>query len=355
MWQQQQQQQNKAEPPLMTFAVAQEFIDALPVYAFEKTADNKGVWRERLVDVALRADVEQDLLEEEAEKKKQKQQQSETTTTTADASSSSASTSKIDPKKKKPRLRIVLAPEATPPLRTLLGTDEEGRLLLPPGTEDTAPVGSIVEVCPEGILAAQDLASIVAAHGGAALLIDYGSAEGSRDSLRGYSRHREEHFLSRPGLIDITADVDFAALRHAVNHRPQQQQPKQQQQQSVNNGGGAVDNNKNNNAAQQPATASAGWTARAHGPVTQGEFLMSMGIQERIVSMIEKPHVSDDEAERLVLAMERLVSHDSQHMGERYKVLAITARRPKNSSTTSSKDDDDDDSPPPGFEHVNYQ
>jgi SAM-dependent MidA family methyltransferase len=46
---------------LPTFVVAQEFLDALPVYAFEKT--NEGYWRERLVDVALRDDLDDESMD----------------------------------------------------------------------------------------------------------------------------------------------------------------------------------------------------------------------------------------------------------------------------------------------------
>ena len=63
-------------------------------------------------------------------------------------------------------------------------------------------------------------------------------------------------------------------------------------------------------------------------------FLAQMGIVQRVEKKIEDPSTSDDEAFELYSAMERLMLADQ--MGERYKVLAIAAKK-------------DGVFPPPGF------
>ena len=289
--------QAEKQESLPTFCICQEFLDALPVYSFEKTS--QGHWRERLVDVALHPDM---------------MVMGDTTTPpppAGDQQTTIQNGPRQQPQDKLPRLRIVLAPEATPALRTLLQTNNEGHVTQPELEE--APVGSIVESSPESILVVQDLAAMVSKSGGAALVIDYGQ-EGSADSLRGFSKHQQVHFLSRPGQVDVTADVDFAALRHVVNnnHSPPTQSDKNESAQSTTS------------------------VARAFGPTTQGEFLAAMGIQERVIQLIERDDVTDQQAEDLYNAMVRLASHEE--MGERYKVLCIT-------QTKSS----DEEIPPPGF------
>lgn len=330
LWQNKQQTATN-QKLLPTFVIGQEFLDALPIYAFEKTKD--GVWRERMVDVALREDLEKELQEEQAEasgKESMPSSSSDPTTnesthngTGSTENNTSTTVSSFEtttaPQKTKPmkklRLRIVLAPEATPALKMLLKTDAEGKL-----PNDTAPTGAVVEVCPEGILLVQDVATMLEAQGGAALFIDYGSGEGSRDSLRGFSRHKQVHFLSRPGEVDITADVDFLALKHAINSRKDR-----------------VQKEKQFIASQQQQR----YISKAYGPTTQGEFLMAVGIRERVINLMESESVTDQQAEDLYQALVRLASPNE--MGERYKVMAIA---------TKSMDDVSEEVPP-GFSEIN--
>ena len=251
-----------------TFAICQEFVDALPVYAFEKTDEG---WRERLVDIALRDDID---LADYSDK---------AAAVAANAAKDPSSEQFKD--KKKPRLRLVTAPEVTPAAKTLLKVDPDTGLM--PNEDPPAPIGTVLEVNPEGILLAQELARIVDAQGGGALIIDYGQ-EGSRDSIRAFARHEQVHFLSRPGEVDVTADVDFAALRHGVNSLQLKH-------------------------------------VHAFGPMGQGEFLMSMGAQERAIHLIESANTSDEDAENIYQALVRLC--DPQEMGERFKVLAICSEK----------------------------
>jgi NADH dehydrogenase [ubiquinone] 1 alpha subcomplex assembly factor 7 len=317
-WQEKNQAANGWIP---IFGVCQEFLDALPVYSFEKT--NEGYWRERLVDVAMREDA---MIEDEND--------------------GIGGRTSIEPTRKngwpadlnKPRLRIVLAPEATPALRTLLQTDERGFAISSASLSDAAP-GSIVEVSPEGILVVLDLARMIQSQGGAALIIDYGQ-EGSADSIRGYSRHTQVHFLSRPGLADVTADVDFAALRHAMNHpKIMETTPRTIKHHISNNNKMDKDDSSSSSSTAEPTTSiptsASAAIARAFGPVTQGEFLIAMGMQERVIQLMEREDVTDQQAEDLYNAMVRLASPDE--MGGRYKVLCIVPQQTNM------------DTPPPGF------
>jgi len=153
------------------------------------------------------------------------------------------------------------------------------------------------------------------------------------------------HFLSRPGQVDITADVDFRALQHAVNVAQQQKHSKLPV--SPPAAAAAVENEKSNDSSSSSSTdgdsgTSRLQTAHAHGPVTQGAFLMAMGLQERIVNLMERDEVTDEQAEDFYQAMVRLVS--PEQMGELYKVLAIT--------TTARDDGAAAADPPPGFENA---
>ena len=242
-------------PALPTLVLCQEFIDALPVHVFEKTNDG---WRERMIDINSR---------DEDEKNGDEKDKVQST----------------DTKEKLPRLRYVLSPNVTPALRTLLKVNDEGVM-----ENDEAEVGAICEVCPEGILLSQDIALLLSKNGGSALIVDYGQ-DGSTDSIRAFSRHRQVDVLRRPGEVDVTADVDFAALRHAVNAKAEKD------------------------------------SLHAFGPVTQGKFLMAMGAAERVSNLIEDENTSDEQAEDLYSALERLVL--PEQMGERYKVMAIAKKK----------------------------
>ena len=60
---------------------------------------------------------------------------------------------------KKPRLRFVLSPGTTEAVRKLMNTDKQGNVLGENASKDDSSVGDILEVCPEGMSLAQDMAS----------------------------------------------------------------------------------------------------------------------------------------------------------------------------------------------------
>ena len=171
--------------------IAQEFIDALPVHSFQKT-DEDGVWRERLVDVDA---VDLDKF-------------TSSKSTPIDASKveiTKSNTQPPDKTDKKPRLRFVLSPKVTPALRSLVKTDECGRVQGNRRISDDAVDGDILEICPEGLSFVQDVSSRIHLCGGACLVVDYGSGKGTGDSVRAFKRHKQVPVLSLPGEVDITA------------------------------------------------------------------------------------------------------------------------------------------------------
>ncbi|KAI9890150.1 MAG: hypothetical protein M1814_004431 [Vezdaea aestivalis] len=119
---------------------------------------------------------------------------------------------------------------------------------------------------------------------GAALIIDYGSAETVPvNSLRGIRAHRHTSPFERAGETDLSADVDFGAL------------------------------------VETALKASKG--VEAHGPVEQGAWLENMGIRELAKILKGKGAKGVDEA------LDRLVGRERAGMGKVYKVLSVVPER----------------------------
>ncbi len=74
------------------------------------------------------------------------------------------------------------------------------------------PPGTLVEVCPALPALAAPIAARIAAHGGAAIVIDYGGWRSRGDTLQALRAHAPEDPLAHPGGADLTAHVDFEAL-----------------------------------------------------------------------------------------------------------------------------------------------
>lgn len=81
--------------------------------------------------------------------------------------------------------------------------------------KDTIP-GDIVEVCPAAPAIVEHIAQRIAAHGGTALIIDYGGWRSKGDTLQALRHHAFTPPLATPGQADLTAHVDFAALADAA-------------------------------------------------------------------------------------------------------------------------------------------
>ena len=140
------------------------------------------------------------------------------------------------------------------------------------------PSGTILERRQDQPIAL--LSRRIAADGGAALIIDYGHAEsGFGDTLQAVRAHKFADPLEMPGEADLTAQVDFAAL--AVT------------------------------ATRQGAAT--------QGPVPQGAFLRTVGIERRAERL--KSRATPKQAADIDSALMRLTAPDQ--MGELFKVMAI--------------------------------
>lgn len=200
------------------FLVANEFFDALPVRQYVKS--QRG-WCERMVTVTPQGD-----------------------------------------------LAFALAPVPVPP--ATIPQDRQG-----------APEGGVYEAAPAATALMEDIARIVAARGGAALVIDYGygAQAGFAETLQAVGGHAFADVLAEPGHADLSAHVDFAALAEAAQR------------------GGA----------------------HVAGPVTQGRFLASIGITERAEQLMK---ANPQSAADVLAATERLIG--TGQMGTLFKALAVT-------------------------------
>jgi SAM-dependent MidA family methyltransferase len=168
----------------------------------------------------------------------------------------------------------------------VVGLDPRERLIfgIGPAVLDEGPVaqqGTIFEIRPAAEALIAEIAERIVAHGGAALVIDYGHAETAPgETLQALRRHAFADPLAEPGQADLTAHVDFAALVRG---------------------------------AEQAGAA-------CHGPMPQGEFLTALGL----VARAGRLGAGADEATREALkeAVERLAGADE--MGELFKVLVLT-------------------------------
>lgn len=173
----------------------------------------------------------------------------------------------------------------------LVGLDANGALSFGLASEAEALItaeaqdGSILELSPVSQLLMTQIARRMAQGQSAALVIDYGHVEtGFGETLQALSQHRRVDPLAEPGEADLTAHVDFAALARAASA-----------------------------AGAQP-----------FGPVTQGEFLMRLGLAQRAQALKRK--ATDAQALDIDLAVARLATERvgaAPGMGRLFKALAI--------------------------------
>ena len=164
------------------------------------------------------------------------------------------------------RLTFMVSPDPMPGFERVL-----------PEPLHDAPVGAIYEWRDDRIVL--ELAQRLVHSGGIALIIDYGHAESAPgETLQAVRGHRFADPLAEPGVADLTAHVDFAALARAAKRVG----------------------------------------ARTHGPVTQGAFLRRLGIEQRAQRL--KADATPQQAADIDAAIARLTDRDA--MGDLFKVLA---------------------------------
>jgi len=225
--------------------VAHEFFDALPVHQLHRTPHG---WREAIVGP--------------------------------------------EPNPASPRhLRLYLSRDVTP-----ASLREEGRSPMgAPGAR------SRVERCLAGEAIAVELARRVGRDGGAALVVDYGRDGPYDDSLVAIRRHGGAHPLSRPGRQDLTAWVDFNALRTAAE-------------------GAALSSSSASLLSPSPPAPA---PVAVHGPVEQGLLLRRLGIDARLASLLRS--ATPKQAEALRIGHARLTGGGGGGMGRSYLALAIAS------------------------------
>ncbi|MEM6748429.1 MAG: SAM-dependent methyltransferase [Pseudomonadota bacterium] len=211
-------------PPAPLLVVANEFFDCLPIRQFMRMAEPADKpWRERLVGLGKGGD---------------------------------------------PRLSFVLSPDSYPDM---------------PGMPRGAMPEDIFETCAVGGEVVSEIASRLREHKGRALIIDYGHGRsGYGDTLQAIRQHKPWPVLESPGLADVTAHVDFAAL----GRRGRQEE------------------------------------MRVDGPVRQADFLERLGLRERLARL--EPAI-EDETKRADFRKGALRLVDREGMGELFKVMSISS------------------------------
>ncbi|SLN49627.1 hypothetical protein ROG8370_02206 [Roseovarius gaetbuli] len=82
--------------------------------------------------------------------------------------------------------------------------------------DDTKP-GDLVETCAPAEAGIKAIGARIHAHGGAALVIDYGDWRSLGDTFQALEGHAAADPLANPGNADLTAHVDFEALAKAAS------------------------------------------------------------------------------------------------------------------------------------------
>ena len=148
-----------------------------------------------------------------------------------------------------------------------------------PEARREAEVGTIIETCPAAAATMFEVAGRLVNQGGAALFIDYGYADSrTGSSVQAVHGHEKVDWLSRPGLADISAHVDFEQMKQIALSRG----------------------------------------CRWLGTMEQGDFLHALGIDGRADALAE---FAPQHREALMAAKERLT--DPEQMGSLFKVMGL--------------------------------
>ncbi|OWM73974.1 hypothetical protein CDL15_Pgr022245 [Punica granatum] len=156
-----------------------------------------------------------------------------------------------------------------------------------------------VEVCPKGMDLTQKISKIISAYGGGALIIDYGLNGVVSESLQAIRKHKFVDILDDPGSADLSAYVDFPAIKYSAEEVSED--------------------------------------VSVYGPMTQSQFLSALGINFRVEALLQ--NCTDEQAESLRTGYWRLVGDgeapfwegpDDQvpiGMGTRYLAMAIVNKK----------------------------
>lgn len=277
--------------------MAHEFFDALPIHAFQSIAPSNEPRQNKIQTPTGVHDLAPETVKSRQAKEPQ-WRELVVSPTPSDARNSSLHTPKSQQSSNPPpEFQLTLSKASTPHSLYLPEISARYRAL-------RATPDSLIEISPESHAYAQEFARRIGGTtaepkpkpSGAAIILDYGPADTiPTNSLRGIRGHQRVSPLSSPGLVDLSADVDFVALAEAA------------------------------------IGASPG--VEVHGPVEQGMFLLSMGIKERAEALIKGLKNDEDKRNRVESSWKRLVDRHRNGMGRVYKAMAIVpesggARRP---------------------------
>lgn len=171
---------------------------------------------------------------------------------------------------------------------TQVGLDKENLTL---GLSQSAPItaldhrledtkkGDIVEIRAAAEPILSEVSHRIAAHGGCAVIVDYGDWHSRGDTFQAVEKHQIVDPVARPGAADLTAHVDFEALANV--------------------------------AKIAGATASE--------MIDQGQLLARLGIEARAAALAQ--NLTGAALETHVAAFERLTCADK--MGSLFKAIAI--------------------------------
>ncbi|KAB2085176.1 hypothetical protein ES319_A05G383500v1 [Gossypium barbadense] len=188
--------------------------------------------------------------------------------------------------------RFVLSPQPTPATLYLM---KRCKWAVPKEVEKL----NQIEVCPKAMDLTSTLAKRIGVDRGGALIIDYGLNGVVSDSLQAIRKHKFVNILDNPGSADLSAYVDFASIKHSAEE--------------------ASDD------------------VSVHGPITQSQFLGSLGINFRVEALLQ--NCTDEQAEALRTGYWRLVGDGEAPfwegpeeqvpigMGIRYMAMAIVNKK----------------------------
>lgn len=156
---------------------------------------------------------------------------------------------------------------------------EENLLCVPRNLENK--VGAILEVCVPAQTLIKSISYSILKTKSVAIFIDYGylKSDGS-STFQAVSQHKYAAPLEKPGQIDLTAHVDFGAIRRIAEYVG----------------------------------------VRVSGPITQREFLLSLGVEQRADRLIVNSTLKQQE--EIVSGFRRLIENDQ--MGELFKVIVLS-------------------------------
>ncbi|XP_074576377.1 uncharacterized protein LOC141832909 isoform X2 [Curcuma longa] len=156
-----------------------------------------------------------------------------------------------------------------------------------------------IEVCPKAMELTHQIAERISSDGGGALIIDYGKDGLISDTLQAIRKHKFVDILDDPGSADLSAYVDFASIRHCAEEASDR--------------------------------------VSVHGPITQSQFLGSLGINFRVEALLQ--NCTEEQAESLRTGYWRLVGDGEAPfwegpselspigMGTRYLAMSIVNKK----------------------------